>query len=350
MKKLTPSILKYFRITTRKRTKRHHTRKLYKIISHEDKIKFVTIEAPTIFGITRNQARRSNVFDFIRDLKCLCRSKTHIKINFSKTQKMITCGTLIFTAELRNILNKRPRPVIRCIASQNGKVMQVLKQIGVLDILKYKKPVHAISSDVINWKFTSGKGVNGKEYDKILSHLDDELDQKIQEGLYQGLTEAMTNTCHHAYIQNREQDDIVNDTESWWAFSQVRDRQLCVVFCDLGIGIPKSLPIKKPDWYKIIDKLFGGKATDEKMIKEAIKLSVTRTGISYRGKGLCQLVRAVDNIEGGYLSVLSNYGGYCLDNGEETTTLYAESLGGTLIEWVLPLTISGVTPHAYKNN
>lgn len=325
-------------LLTRKRTERHQVRLFKKAKRLRRKNRFKFIEAPRVFHVTRDSKIRVEMLAFLDELRNMCASRHNVLIDFTRTQQMMTCGTLLFVAELRNIINScQGNIVIRCKPSQNSKVMQVLKQVGVLDLLKFREHVKPIDDDVVNWRFTKGRRVLGKEYEAILSHLDDTLDKDIQSDLYVGLTEAMANTQHHAYIDKRKQGEVASDVESWWAFSQVRDGLLCVVFCDLGVGIPGSLPKKQPEWYDIIERMFDGAVPDHKVIEETIKLSESRTGSSNRGKGLNQFVNAVKGVEGGYLAILSNRGGYVLDNQGPRSTPYTNSLGGTLIEWSIPL-------------
>lgn len=331
-------------LLTAERTRHRIKRLKEKLKRRKRRLRFRTIAAPRVFNVSRNFKVRADVIAFIEELRILCKSGRDIKLDFGNTERMFTCGTLLFVAELRNILNSSTCNVlIRCQPSRNDKVMQVLKQVGILDLLKYKIPVEPTYSDVVNWHFTSGKGVQGKEYEAILSHLDDKLEDDLQSRLYVGLTEAMANTQHHAYIHKRKEGDVARDVESWWAFSQVKEGILCVVFCDLGVGIPGSLPKKRPEWYDLIERMFDGSAPDDKVIVETIKLSESRTGSAYRGKGLNQFVNAVKGVDGAFLSILSNRGGYILDNDGPRSTLYPDSMGGTLIEWSIPLELRRVT-------
>src|SRR5262249_36555053 len=124
--------------------------------------------------------------------------------------------------------------------------------------------------------------------------------------------------------------------EDWWMFSQARDGYLSVVFCDLGIGIPATLPTKKPLIFAVLEKL-GMASSDSACIAEAIKDSRTRTHASGRGYGLGNIVNAVSGVRGGLVIVMSNRGFFLLKDGVITTHDFKDSILGTLISWRIPL-------------
>jgi hypothetical protein len=160
----------------------------------------------------------------------------------------------------------------------------------------------------------------------------------LSRGLYLALTEAMTNCHHHAYISVRQDGLGIQDTNrDWWMFSQERDGMLTVVFCDLGVGIPSTIPVRKPDLLTRLKTLFGRYPTDAQVIEEAVRDSVSRTGKAYRGKGLNQLVDVIRKTHGASLLLLSNRGLYVARPGHVETRDYSGSILGTVILWAVPL-------------
>lgn len=295
--------------------------------------------APNTFNISDQAARRSLV-SFIRELRTLVVAKRQpVLIVFSSTTKMFSDGTLLFVAELRRMIRLSERRVpIRCIPPRNAKVLQVLEQIGVLALLKCRKRVTPTDGDVVHWRVAWGTEVLGEKYDDILKSYDGKLTERISRGFYHGLTEAMTNSRQHAYIKPRLDGlKVAGEPTEWWMFSQEKDGVLTVSFCDLGIGIPATLPIKKPQLWQRLTALFG-QVTDGQAILEAISDSKTRTGKSYRGKGLRQLLEVVQESDNGVLAVYSNRGHYRYKNGQSSQSDYKESISGTLIAWQIPIT------------
>lgn len=127
-------------------------------------------------------------------------------------------------------------------------------------------------------------------------------------------------------------------------FSQARTGYLTVVFCDLGIGIPNTLPLKKPSLYERIVSL-GRAGSDGACIEDAIEDSRTRTHLPERGRGLGNIVNVVSKLKGGIVMVLSNHGFYLSRNGTSPKTYdLKDSILGTLIYWRVPLV--GESHHA----
>lgn len=297
------------------------------------------VNAPLEFQLVINKRRRT-LLRFLGQLrKTVVLKRQPVTIDFTRTEKMWAEGTLLFRAELcriRRITEGKVR--MRCIAPRNHKVSQVLKQVGIYSLLGYKAKIKPVAEDVVNWRTANGSGADGKKYDEILGSYDGVISDALAQGLYLGLTEAMTNCHHHAYLWQRPDGLLAKDDEKdWWMFSQERDEKLTVVFCDLGVGIPATLPKTKPAlWKKMLNMLAN--PDDGSVIREAIESSRSRTGKSYRGKGLRQLVDAIDKMKDGNLFVFSNKGCYIYKSaGATEVRSFADSILGTLILWTVPL-------------
>lgn len=294
--------------------------------------------APEIFDIGSNSTRHV-LLSFLADLRSLLITEREaVLIDFTLTRKMFTGGTLLFLAELhrcREVLGERPK--LRCIPPRNVKVSQVLKQIGAYDLMGHRKKVASTFSDVIHWRYASGHQVEGEKYENILGTYEGRVAESLLGSLFRGITEAMTNCHHHAYIDVRPDGlDYQDKVRNWWMFSQERNGYLSVIFCDLGVGIPVTLPTKKPNlWDKV--RSLGKAGSDSCIIEEAVVDSVSRTGKRYRGKGLKQLLEAAQETHGGVLTIFSNRGCYNFADGKVTLKDYAASIMGTLIHWKVPI-------------
>jgi hypothetical protein len=203
-------------------------------------------------------------------------------------------------------------------------------------LVGYRRKVETTHDDVIHWRSATGHEVIGEKFDEVLGYYDGQITEVLSKNLYLGFTEAMTNCHHHAYIGTRPDGlNIAAEQKDWWMFSQERDGWLSVVFCDLGIGIPGTLPIKKPTLWQRIE-LFGSKL-DAHAIQEAIGESRTRTGLHHRGKGLKQLVDVVAHVDQGQIGIFSNKGRFTLKSQKESISQFTDSIYGTLIYWKVPL-------------
>lgn len=260
-------------------------------------------------------------------------------LDFSSTEKMSAEGALLFLAELRRLLwHVKGAVEVSCILPHNNKVAQVLKQIGVLDLLGVSSKIVPVDDDVINWRAAHGRRVLGEKYDDILQHYDGDIADVLQDKLYTGITEAMTNVINHAYDLARDDGLDVNSEKEWSMFSQQMGGFLTIVFCDLGAGIPRTLPAKREGLWRKIVKL--GRTGDADVIKFAVEDSVSRTRKEYRGKGLGQIVRVVSGLPRASMQIFSNRGVYGVTEGNEPQHVsYGDSILGTLIYWRIPLPV-----------
>jgi len=293
--------------------------------------------APRVFSLGA-LARRS----FLRSM-FLLRNKIGVKrqhtvLDFSATEKMSAEGALLFLAELRRLIwHVKGGVEVGCILPHNNKVAQVLKQIGVLDLLSVSSSIVPVDDDVINWRTAHGRLVLGEKYDDILEHYDGAIAEVLQDKLYTGITEAMTNVINHAYDLERDDGLDVKVEKDWWMFSQQMNGFLTIVFCDLGAGIPRTLPAKRASvWRKILK---GGRTSDADVIKFAAEDSVSRTRKEYRGKGLGQIVRVVSGLPQASVQIFSNRGVYSVTGGSKQSASYGDSILGTLIFWRIPLPV-----------
>lgn len=297
------------------------------------------ITAPEVFDIN-NGLDRSTTLQFLRRMTTHMKESTRpIKLNFKHTEKMVSGAALLFKAELcRTLFSAQVTEAPSIIPPLSNKISQVLHQIGVYDLLEYTSNIQITHPDVVNWRYANGDEVIGEKYNEILGKYDGVIPDPLASSLYLGITEAMTNCHHHAYIMERGDGlDVYDHKKSWWMFSQEKDGKLSVVFTDLGIGIPVSLPVQKPGLWQVIVKRLGLRLKDGQVIEEAIRYSKSRTGKSYRGKGLRQLVEAVENIEGANLFIYSNKGLYTYISNETAVYNFSDSIHGTLISWSVPL-------------
>jgi hypothetical protein len=165
----------------------------------------------------------------------------------------------------------------------------------------------------------------------------------FQGRLYAALSEAMNNVTQHAYLideQRRIGPRRPCLLGRWWA-AAYSDRQsglFTLWMFDQGVGIPATLPIRRPSLWAAIMQSIQGNADDDAILIEALKPGTSQTKSPHRGKGLAEMQRFVSEVCSigtifGHFSVLSNHGGIKLSNGlEPERRLFRCSLDGTLIE------------------
>lgn len=289
------------------------------------------IKAPRIFDIL-DPENRGDLLHFIETISNAA-AKTHAKIrlDFYHTEKMVVSGTLLFRAHMTKLCQQYPATVFKCSKPKSRKISEVLTKIRLLALFSQDFHVNPHHSDVIHWNLAEGKGADGEKFESILGAYDGTLSPRLSKGLYLGITEAMTNTRHHAY-------PIKTQGTEWWMFSQERHGWLTVAICDLGVGIPATLPDKQPYTWAVIKRAFNGKATDAKIMETAIRLKRTRTHHGHRGKGLTQLANVVDQTQhDSSFFIYSGKGCYAKSNKKVILHDYESPISGTVITWKLPL-------------
>ncbi len=301
----------------------------------------VRIIAPALFSIESDDTR-GPIVHFLAELrKTFFRDGVNaITIDLSGTNRFISSATLLFYAELSRLIEMTGGRIrVRCKPPHNDRACQVLHQIGVYRMCGQNiahRNTHY--EDVVHWRVARGCVVDNSICAPAIEAFEGQLALPLVNDLFRGLGEAMTNSKQHAYLEVRE--DGLNykpPNSDWWLFSQAREGYLSVVFCDLGIGIPRTLPLKKPSLFRRIVAL-GRAESDAACIEGAIEDCRTRTNLPERGKGLGNIVDVVSELNGGVVMVLSNRGFYISKNGVEPRTFdLKDSILGTLIYWRVPL-------------
>ncbi len=306
------------------------------------KFKFhIIIQAPQSFTIAT--PHRNKLLRFLKTLRQeIVLGAKPICIDFRPTQKFIADGTLLFWAELHRALSLTgSKRLVQCIPPRNAKLRQVMVQVGVARMLSYKHKGAIGFEDVVHWRAAHGVQVDGAKYERILGRYDGRIASALSSKLYVSIVEGMKNVIHHAHIDQRNDGlNVGNEALTWWMFSQEREGQLSVLICDLGIGIPRSLPVRHQTAYRKLIQVVttgSGNIPDSKVIEEATKLKVTRTNQEFRGKGLDQMVKAITQDFEGKVCIQSNRGCYTNDRGNVELIDHEMSILGTLIYWKVPL-------------
>ncbi len=343
---------------TQKREKKHRKEKLElkrkKQRTKKRKINsnarlYTIIEAPVAFELIRSKNHRFllEFLTLVRDTVLI--RKKHVKIDFTNTKRMVVCGTLLLYSELCRIKRElNSLELISCVPPKDETVAQVLQHLGILKMLRCNSSITPDRGDVINWNVATGDNTDASEVGKILES-QSKLPVAKSKKLYRGVSEAMTNVSQHAYLNFRNDGTEIAENKGWWMFCREEDDHIFVAFCDLGVGIPVTLPRTIEEnqeqglFNRALQKLFGtekNKYSDGELIRAAIEVKRSRTHKRHRGKGLLDMIKAIETT-GGRLAILSNKGGYLynVSNAQpiEEVKNYKDSIMGTLILWSLPL-------------
>ncbi len=311
----------------------------------------ICLRAPKFFHLG-DPKTRGRLIDFLRLLRnAIYKYRKPVKIDFKATERMYSCGTLLLVAELDRLLRIVPKADISCRLPKNNIVHQVLQQVGLLRLLRNSARLQEGDFDpsVKHWRFATGSCVDASQISNdIWDSMEGVMTPALNSSIYTGITEAMTNSVNHAYVEARQDGVAQKATDRrWWMFSQELDGYLHVVMCDLGIGIPRSLPRTKdanPGWEETLSKflsLFAKPKREAAMIKAALEIGKTRTNLPHRGKGLRQIVDAI-KVAGNdaEVKIYSNCGAYSMKPHVKLDghlIQYKDSIMGTLIQWRVPV-------------
>jgi hypothetical protein len=310
------------------------------LLKNAGPITFTRIKAPKTWSLYEPNQRRE-LAKFIKTYRAtMLQGNGGAIVDFSLTETIYPSGGLLVHAELDRISRLvKDRRRMRCKPAQNSLADQVLKQVGMYKSLDHPYDnVPAIDQSVVHWRSATGLKAQGQEGWSVVENFEGELSNALKGSLFKGITEALTNAVHHAYQTNRKDGTNIQGEKRWWMFSQQRDGFLTIVFCDLGIGIPNSLPLKKDRNLNALLAKFKGDRSDVQSIRLATELGKTRTLEDNRGLGLSEILDAARNAEQGRCVIYSNRGQFGFsDDGRVIENQYYNSIYGTLIEWRVPL-------------
>lgn len=257
-------------------------------------------------------------------------------------------GMLLLYAELTRLIEAFPNRDLTCRPSRNAKVSHVLEHLGVYGLLNYTSPERPEGDDVVSWRAIRAKDVNVEEAGQLIQD-QNSLSPGETSVLFRSVSEAVTNVSHHSHLAQRRDGLNLPEAMEWWMFSREDESRLYIVVCDLGIGIPRSLP-KVHTMEKVLEavaKIFGDRRpTDGRMIHAALRLSRTRTNEANRGLGFTDILQVVNRVHGSVLMVYSNRGvlEYKAARSDAIvpiptikTKTFKNSILGTILVWSFPL-------------
>ncbi|ELY2860860.1 ATP-binding protein [Cronobacter sakazakii] len=312
-----------------------------KLITSNKRIKFTAPESINYYK--DNDFEKMN--KFLANLRDCIMKDHRVYIDFSLTEQISAAAMLSFLAEV-DVLTKKSKHGLNSINfshPKQKKIESILCQVGFYDLLRKSKRQTESYDDVTFWKYTSGSCSEPLLAKDMMLEIKKELEQKSSKKLYRGFTEAMSNSVEHAYV-----DDIMHteddDTAKWWTFAGIHEKQLTVVICDKGVGIPSTLP--KTQGVSVLKSIFNKlgvsltNVKDSAYIKASTTLQETRTGELNRGKGLNDIKSVIDSIGDGFMGIFSSKGRYIYKGKtgiiNEVLKDYKSSVNGTIIEWTIP--------------
>ena len=277
---------------------------------------------------------------FLQKIRGAFKAGSPICIDFRATKLVVAPGMILLYSEISRIIDIDPGFKIRCIPARDDVVNQVFKHLGFYTYFDFSSDAIPVLPSVVSWKYASSAVVDGDSVGELL--LTYESLKPASRHVYAAATEAMINSVDHAYSADRADGLPKPSAERWRLFCREDDGKIVIAVCDLGVGIPNTLPI---NFKEIIEGLFGKSGrgrvkSDARIIEAAMEIGRSRyetMGRKGRGKGFYDMRRLVDEVGGATLQIYSNRGYLMYMGGQYSRRNFDISIMGTVVVWIIPV-------------
>ena len=303
------------------------------------KQEYVKINAPSILGFSSFKSRMELVRFLNKIYRTTIKNNQKISINFSNSKNAESFGFISILSTIDRIQTIKGTSFVIGNEPLDDTASQVFHQIGLSKMLSLPNSRKVTHENVVYWKHVKGTRIEVDNAGLIIVDIINKFNigDETSMTLYNGVTEAITNTVMHAY-KNKVDDNNLHHKDKWWMFTGVKDGELVVVLCDLGIGIPASLREKHPSLVKKFFSYFH-EHNDGELIRIAIEEGKSSSGESHRGLGMTEMKKFNKSIGKGELCIMSGNGGYWFfgDKDEEKTRNLIVPIVGTIVGWKVPV-------------
>lgn len=278
------------------------------------------VVAPAVFDIINNT---EETLWFFKQIENASTPNNIINLRLDSVVKIEIKSILILISKIHKAVHAHGAKIIGSEPNDDN-CREILISSGFFDFVHSKNSIKAHPNGLINHR--KGKKVEQKTIVEMITKTTEELEgRRIQlKGIYRALVEAMANTRDHASISGEAR-------ERWWV-SIYLDKQANAVefvFVDNGVGIFESVKIK--NIRKKFQQLIGWK-TNGDVLKDILDGNIgSRTGLTYRGKGLPAIKKAQSRGQIEDLTILSNDTLAYVDSGHYVKAKCR--FNGTLISW-----------------
>lgn len=290
----------------------------------------------------RGKKAHAELTGFLAELRrAFAHHSRDLCIDFSQTTNVFPEGMLLFYAELDRLVSIFTEKKARCIPASHNTVDGVLQHLGIYQLLRHNSLLTPQGHNVVGWKVHHAQQVDGTIFGPPLEAL--KLKTDLSRKLYEGVSEAVTNVLHHAHLLPRKDGLNLPVRDEWWMFIHESESKLYVAVCDLGIGIPRSLPLQHT-WEAIMHAtrvIFGQRRrTDGRLIQAALRLRRSRTEASHRGMGFSDMIAALNTMPESRMMIHSNHGVLTYNASTQPPAIdvmsFKSSVLGTIIAWHFP--------------
>lgn len=302
--------------------------------------------------------------NFIVRLGTASKYNNRVIICFRDTHRITAGAALRLLAEVSHLLKTHEGLSFACSVQnrRQGKyrntdrvIEEVLQQIGFFSLIGQPERTPTKQADISIWRQLSGNLADGSLAASLLNSLPQTISKKSKAHLYKGAIEAMANSVDHAYPSENSDGEVIENR--WWMLVGTKQDSITLIVCDLGVGIPVTLPKKHPESMlkSIFQKIGIIGNGDAELIHASTFIKRTRTNQTHRGKGGADIRSITEHFPSALLSIRSNRGCYVVagptypgkvrddyraipgSHGREWSASYNGSICGTMIEWTVSL-------------
>ncbi|MBL0144032.1 MAG: hypothetical protein IPP91_18495 [Betaproteobacteria bacterium] len=281
----------------------------------------------------------------MKDIRRLVNDGHRVGLNFDKTKDIRPSALIRLLAEIDMRWSHRTRGTLSGTYPLDPKIEEMMQRTGFFQLLKIpeRKSLKPRRYPLEYIRFHSGHKASGNDVKKFRTDLfgeDIQFHTPARRRFFRAITEAMLNASQHAYTRPHMAAERLSS--KWWLNGRIdrRWRQMTITFCDLGVGIPATLPRLYPlERIRQVLNLIPLMIPDDgQMIMAGMTIGRTQTGRKSRGKGLNDMRKLIEQAGDGELQIFSRKGlyQYSPKTGDKMQN-FSRSIDGTIIEWKVPL-------------
>jgi hypothetical protein len=318
----------------------------------------ILITPPQVFCFEKNYTQTVECLQSLKRLALVKSKNTRqsIAIDIKEIQEISISAALALAAEIdrwRKFVGKSLRP--RNLNGWNARVRSLLRGLGFFQLLDVKDDGRLLQmSDEITVLPMISDTALDKKILASLSRISSVLHNNPD--IYGALVEAAYNVTKHAYPHehNWEYPPII---KGWWATACLDPKTGFVKFViyDQGVGIPATLP-RWQGWERVRQHIsripLAGQVVNDNSELILAALEVDRSSLDGgHGKGLQDIMEILQSFNGASVMILSGKGSlhhtYGQDKRLRDNTLH---IGGTLIEWTIPVRLNSEAENHGKHD
>ena len=283
--------------------------------------KTIRLDAPIDFSVFSNYEA---VFSFVDKANRIRESKQYISINLENVRNLSNEAIVILLSIMYNFVGDNLGVVAK--APLDFTVNDKLDKSGFFEYMNGANASERNKKAFNKIHTKNSKEVDSEFTDKILQQATTTIwgDKRGNEDIQRVFVELMMNTNKHADPDNEA-------SETWWLSAEhdEKNKKVSFAFVDNGVGILESIDklAYKQGKFKELKALIKN---DKDLLKDIMEGKLkSRTGLSFRGKGLPASLKAFQRNSFSKFTIVTN-GVYADFENNTFKTLYSK-FSGTLI-------------------